>query len=613
RWAKFSSYWRSQWLKANISVYGLTDRTNNFCECLNSIVNAMNGPHPNIWKLISNLKLIEMQKSDELKNSVACEMTITKRRSKDMILLDARIKKATDIFNESPNVATFLKNLTYDSKLESSFKARIFLAGVDNDDWDDDCNEPDGPIIPNCFNEQLNFRTALLKRKAESKSFIADKRRELKVKWKKVPSNYVPRKQIPKYKEPEMRVEEDSTPVDLFFKLFPKKLFDWIGKCTNERLDILAAVKGEEAQHTDGNEIILVIGCLLVMGYNRLLRMQMYWSNNATLGNKAIKNAISRDRFLLLASKLYFNHPVKPKGADKLYYMEKLVKSLKHTFKRARSESTFQSVDETMVKFKGRWAGKQYMPQKKKKRGAKIWSRSDAMSGYCYDFNIYKGKEEGPAEGTLGERVVIKLCSTIGEEDVVVCTDRFFTSYQLMKSLPYACVGTCMANRKNVPILKEKLKKGESSSQSTEDGVICFKWQDTKEVLLMSNCHDGHITSVERKQKDGMKKTVACPEAISFYNKYMGGVDMTDQYTVLYDIDRKSNKWWKRVFQRLLMTAVTNAWVLYKQLKKKKNPLIDMLVPLAEDLIEIGKAGSKVQRSATNGRPSKKAKLFIFF
>lgn len=408
-----------------------------------------------------------------------------------------------------------------------------------------------------------------------------------------------------------MRIEDDSTPVDLFFKLFPKSLFEWIAKCTNERLDILAAKKGIEIEHTDSSEMILVIGCLLVMGFNRVPHMKMYWSNNASLGNKAIKNAIVRDRFLLLASKLYFNHPIKPKGADRLYYIEKLVDCLKHTFKRARSESTYQSIDETMVKFKGRWAGKQFMPSKKTKRGAKIWSRSDAMSGYCYDLNIYKGKEEVSAEGTLGERVVIKLCSTIGNEDVVICTDRFFTSYNLMTNLPFACLGTCMANRKNVPVIKDKLQKGESISQATADGVIGFKWQDTKEVLLLSNCHDDEVTTVERKQKDGMKKSVTCPEAISFYNKYMGGVDMTDQYTVLYDIDRKSNKWWKRVFQRLLMTAVTNAWVLHKQLKKELIPLIDMLVPLAEDLIEIGKAGSKFQRKSKNGRPSKKSKLFV--
>lgn len=419
---------------------------------------------------------------------------------------------------------------------------------------------------------------------------------------------------------PEPRVKADSNPVDLFFQLFPQHLFEWIAECTNKRLDILAAKKGEDVQHTDWNEMVLVIGVMLVMGFNRLPRMAMYWSSNPTLGNETIKRAITRDRFLLLASKIYFNDPIKPKGADRTYYIEKLVEYLKDTFQQARSDSTFQSIDETMVKFKGRWAGKQYMPMKKTKRGAKIWTRSDAMSGYCYDFNIYKGKEEGSSEGTLGERVVVNLCSTIGDKDVAICTDRFFTSYNLMTSLPFACVGTCQANRKNIPDFNQKanpkqkpkkMEKGDSVARSTDDGVICFKWKDTKEVLLLSNCHGNDITTVDRKQKDGSKKSVSCPEAIAFYNKYMGGVDMTDQYTVLYDIDRKSTKWWKRVFQRLLMTAVTNAWVLHKQLKNKKVPLIDMLVPLAEDLIEIGRAGSQIKRNVKTGRPSRKSKLFV--
>lgn len=408
-----------------------------------------------------------------------------------------------------------------------------------------------------------------------------------------------------------MRVDIDSTATDLFFKMFPRKLFEWIAKCTNERLNMLATKKKIDIEPTDCDEIILVIGCLLVMGYNRLPHMAMYWSKTASLGNKLIQNAITRDRFLLISSKLYFNHPVKPKEADGTYYLNKLVEVLKYTFQRARADATFQSIDETMVKFKGRWAGKQYMPAKKIKRGAKIWSRSDAMTGYCYDFNIYKGKEEASTEGTLGERVVVKLCSTIGEEDVAICTDNFFTSYELMKTLPFACVGTCRATRKNMPVLEQKLKRGESVSTSSADGVIAFKWQDSKAVMLLSNCHGDDVTTVERKQKDGTRKAIPCPEAISFYNKYMGGVDMTDQYTLLYDIDRKSNKWWKRVFQRLLMTAVTNAWVLFKQIEGKKIPLIDMLVPLAENLIEIGKAGSKVQRTYKNGRPSKKAKLFV--
>ncbi|XP_037043749.1 piggyBac transposable element-derived protein 4-like [Bradysia coprophila] len=159
--------------------------------------------------------------------------------------------------------------------------------------------------------------------------------------------------------------------------------------------------------------------------------------------------------------------------------------------------------------------------------------------------------------------------------------------------------------------MTEKLQKGESVAKSTSDGVIAFKLQDTKEVTLLSNCQTGEISTVDQKQQDGTKKTFTCPEAIAFYNKFMGGVDMTDQYTVLYDINRKSTKWWKRVFQRLLMTAVTNSWILYKQLNKKKIPLIDFMIPLAEDLMEMGKSGSKIQRTYKTGRPSKRSKTFV--
>lgn len=176
RWANFSSYWRAYWPKANISVYGLTDRTNNFSESLNNITNSLNGPRPHIWKLISNLKLIEMQKSDELKNNLAHEMIFSTKKD-EMIRLNAKIKKATEIFDKSRDVSEFLKNVTCKDKFESVFKARIFIVGVDDDGYDDD-DGVDEPIIPNTFNDQLNFLTAL-KRKNEQKDNIPNKRRRV--------------------------------------------------------------------------------------------------------------------------------------------------------------------------------------------------------------------------------------------------------------------------------------------------------------------------------------------------------------------------------------------------------------------------------------------------
>ena len=65
----------------------------------------------------------------------------------------------------------------------------------------------------------------------------------------------------------------------------------------------------------------------------------------------------------------------------------------KHTFPIAMSEIIFQSIDESMVKFKDRSSLKQYLPLKPIKRGIKIWQRCDARSGYAYDLNVDSGKD----------------------------------------------------------------------------------------------------------------------------------------------------------------------------------------------------------------------------
>lgn len=76
-----------------------------------------------------------------------------------------------------------------------------------------------------------------------------------------------------------------------------------------------------EDQFTDPFEMMVVIGTYLVMSYNRVPQMRMYWSQNASLRNLAIQNAIGRDRFLMLSAKLYFNNPEKPQGSSKTYVL----------------------------------------------------------------------------------------------------------------------------------------------------------------------------------------------------------------------------------------------------------------------------------------------------
>ena len=135
------------------------------------------------------------------------------------------------------------------------------------------------------------------------------------------------------------------------------------------------------------------------------------------------------------------------------------------------SESYRQSIDESMVKFKRRSVLKQYSPLKPRKRGVKVWQRCDA---HIFDLNIYARKAENDdfSEGTLGERVVNKLCSTIKISDVVLSFDRFYTSVSLIHTLLFSAVGTVIKSRRNVPKFTNRLEKGENEFLAISSGVV---------------------------------------------------------------------------------------------------------------------------------------------
>ena len=54
------------------------------------------------------------------------------------------------------------------------------------------------------------------------------------------------------------------------------------------------------------------------------------------------------------------------------------------------------------------------------------------------------------------------------------------------------------------------------------------------------------------------------PEVVHEYNHHMNGVDKMDQMMAYYGFERKSIKWWRKVFFWMVEVAVNNAHVLYK-------------------------------------------------
>ena len=196
---------------------------------------------------------------------------------------------------------------------------------------------------------------------------------------------------------------------------------------------------------------------------------------------------------------------------------------------------------------------KQFQPLKPTKRGYKVWVLAESTTGSVYNFEIYTEKST-ERSGSLGEHVIMPLIDGINLKNRQLFFDSFFTSLALLYNLRrkrFGATGTIRSDRRNFPI---ELKKGEQLDRGdyhylTSNGISVVKWMDKKEVFVTSNYFDPEVSEeVTRGDKDGSRIRITCPLSIVQYNKYMGGVDLSDQKTKYYTMDRKSKRNWMRSF-----------------------------------------------------------------
>lgn len=157
RWTRFSQYWDKQWKKANISVFGLIHRTNNFAESFNRSINTLiKRKHPDLWTLIHNLKKVEMDEADEILKA-HLGVIIPTRRTEVMRSMDRKIKEATEVFKKTGDIPRFLDNVTCDTNLDVILNERIHTVTDDADEINFEEDDDDEEVIPNIFRNATNF------------------------------------------------------------------------------------------------------------------------------------------------------------------------------------------------------------------------------------------------------------------------------------------------------------------------------------------------------------------------------------------------------------------------------------------------------------------------
>ena len=211
-----------------------------------------------------------------------------------------------------------------------------------------------------------------------------------------------------------------TRPIDSFSKFICQDVIQLIIDQTNIYGRQRCIQKGGDAtdwKDIDENQMYAFIGILFVMGFHKLPRIRDYWSQDRNLFTPVVANTMTRNEFQRIFFHLHLadNSKMPSKNSsnyNKLYKVNDFLYLLKRNFQRNYSLGSCISIDEAMIKFKGRSSMKQYQPLKPTKRGYKVWVLAESTTGYVYNFEIYSGKDV-ERRLSLGEHVVMSLIDGI--------------------------------------------------------------------------------------------------------------------------------------------------------------------------------------------------------
>ena len=255
------------------------------------------------------------------------------------------------------------------------------------------------------------------------------------------------------------------------------------------------------------------------------------------------------------------------------------------------------------------------------KRGYKLWCTAD-QHGYILKFDVYQGKnvqvEAKYSEYGLGERVVLSLSEDYWGQNRQLYFDNYFTTLGLLEKLKVEMTlarDSMRSNRKGLPPNMQNDKhlstaRGNFDYRISQNGIAVFKWFDNKIVYLASNFHGSETSEVKRKGKDGTKAAIVCPAIVPDYNRNMGGVDHADRLRQVYNVDRRSRKWWHRLFWGLLDIAFVNSFLVYKEMGCEENlTLLDFRRGVSLGLMNrASQTKGKKRRSTSSDKNTMKTK-----
>ena len=316
-------------------------------------------------------------------------------------------------------------------------------------------------------------------------------------------------------------IDHSMSPFDLVRLLWPDSLCELIAKETN-----MYATENRKIRkwtNVTTEEVWAFLGIIVVMGIHRLPEIDNYWSSDPLLGVESVKKCMSRNRFWAIRGNIHLvdNSSVE-KTSGQSYKLKPVVEVLSHTFLAHFNPGQELSLDEAMVKYKGRGSGKVKMPKKCTREGFKVWSCSSAKTGYLCTFQVYDGMSVSPVTGKkvsergLVKRVVRDLLVSFTGLNHVVYMDNLYTSGEITQELAQQqiyTVGTIKSDASGFPSELKNVTppKGEYVATTVGD-IVYYVFNDRKLVRFISNVfQEAKAHQVPRMQSNGVFRYQSVP------------------------------------------------------------------------------------------------------
>lgn len=340
-------------------------------------------------------------------------------------------------------------------------------------------------------------------------------------------------------------------------------------------------------------DIKIFLAHLISMGLVKKSTIPKYWEHSGVVQTPFFGTYMSRNTFQAILSNFHVadddqNPCYGTRGHDPLFKVRPFLDMCNRNFRLVYAPERDLSFDEGCCPFKGRLRFRCYNPNKPAKFHIKLYQVSEAASGYVLGFDVYSGK--GLTNCQVHAPVLDQNCTAttkvvlglLHEADLLnrqhhIYMDNYYTSPELFEELyakdTYAC-GTVRKNRKGLPqaVTGAKLKKNSGEAvfrRNTTNQLLCLKWCDKRNVLMLSSIHDANMVDTGKVDRE-TGHIIEKPECIYEYIKKMGGVDLGDQMMTYYSFLRKSVKWSRKLIIHMFNMLIMNAFILNSKFGKNK-------------------------------------------